>query len=311
MTTDSEFEGDLVDSYLEYLRGRGSKPSITHLSDFDQERYRALFQMLDAITDSEVVKSPPFEDDPLAIRLGLTPESSHPEAALADVELTGVPQSIADSLADVAHSFGLDVLIQSAAESPELLSQTNGLRPWAECQTLGERIVVCSTDYDLNSHELFSNTARILDAVNTVTAVVVVSLETNEGVLLTRDRSVRSIDPINGWVDPEVTYAPQPLELALGSHLHASLPRWDRIATLEELLVLIDVEDDIRVSVEASLRTFVGRRANIPAKREALTQLRSLATDPFVEILHDVQKNALSSEELIVRLRSLSERSPS
>ena len=62
----------IVDDQLRFLHGEGPEPDVSGLSDDDRTEVVELLQLMEALADS-LPSSPPIEEDPVAIRLGLVP----------------------------------------------------------------------------------------------------------------------------------------------------------------------------------------------------------------------------------------------
>lgn len=309
MSSESEeFDGQLIEEYLRYLRGQGPPPRTEQLSDADRRKHEDIFRLLEAVVDADAIESPPLEEDPVAVRLGLTEESV---AALDRSEgfelrgISGLPPTIASSLREVVHQLSGEVEVFAVTGNGHTPHRRNGLRPIAECRSLGEMILVCSTQLP----EL-SNAPRLAASVFAenpmFSAVVVVSSATNEAVALTYSDCVRAIDPSAGWVDPVLPASPEPLELALGRYLARSLPQWDEVARLDDLLLLSEADQDISRSVQKALTDTLNRNVKIPARKKALTELARLSEESLEAVIREVRELQLSGENLIRRLREIS-----
>lgn len=305
MTPDQDYDGELVEEYLRYLRGKGTRPRMDRLSAEDRDHHEGLFELLDAIVDADTTETPPMEEDPVAIRLGLVRRSA---GAPGDIEalqdLPHVPETIALSLREVTQRFQGEVDILTLDPGTAAASYgTNGLRVMAECRSLGELVLVCSSATE-DLSEVPRSAVHLFTATQAVNAVAVASTIDNKAVVLTHADCLRAIDPQSGWADPVAPSLPEPLELALGRHFERSLPRWDEIAKLDEMLVLKDTDDEIAGAVREILTK--KRTAQIPAKKKALEAIRSLSAEPFEDLLRDVRAGRLNGEDLIERLGRIS-----
>lgn len=302
-----EFDGQLIEEFLRYLRGRGPRPQTNDLPDNDRVMHEDLFDLLEAIVDSDLVESPPLEEDPVALRLGVTAEGDdRGEVESAPHGLAELPPAIGSSLGDVAHELNNEVEVNAVRGNGELRREAYGLRILAECHSLGEVVLICSARSDELS-AVPSSVAQMFAVYPVLTAIAVVSEVTSHAVVLTQADCVRAIDPVVGWVEPTLPAAPEPLELALRSYLEKSLPRWDEIARLDELLLLAHADEDITASVSEALSANLGRTAQIAAKKRALRDLESLAARPFEAVLVEVRARRLVGQDLIQRLREISE----
>lgn len=64
-----------VDQYISYLDGEAGQPMIEHLGTEDQQELFAMFRIIEANWVCEI-EMPSFEEDPLAIALGLVPSTN-------------------------------------------------------------------------------------------------------------------------------------------------------------------------------------------------------------------------------------------
>lgn len=307
MSTEYEdYDGQLVEEYLRYLRGQGTRPRTDHLSDRERGRHEQLFQLLEAIVDADAVEMPPMEKDPVAIRLGLIRDGEETSTKGEEPhDLSDLPERIASSLVELVHRFRGEIEVTPMGVGDAATTyKSNGLRVLAECRSLGELVLVCSTPSG-EFTELPGTVAHLFIAHQLVDAVVVASTISNDAVVLTQADCLRAIDPKTGWVNPALPALPEPLELALGRHLERSLPRWDEIAKLDAVLVLADADEEVAASVRESLS--MKRTAQIPAKKRALAEIDGLSAKPFEDLLRDVRAGRLAGKDLIQRLREISE----
>lgn len=63
-------DGDLVEAYLAFLRGRGPEPDLSGLPPDRRETILGQFEIVAALADRDP-ELPPLEQDPVALRLGL------------------------------------------------------------------------------------------------------------------------------------------------------------------------------------------------------------------------------------------------
>lgn len=310
---DPGFEGRFIEEYLRYLRGRGPRPQTAHLPEKDRDSVEDLFEVLEAIVDREAISLPSFEEDPVAIRLGLAAEQ-RVDAGVSQVTwlegLSALPEAIAASLTDVAQQLEGEIEMVRAARSDVVTLGANTVRVEAECRSLGELIVICSTSGD-DLSSLPGALTYLFAARPAATAVAVVSSVSGDAAVLTHADCVRAIDPIAGWVEPGLPSPPEPLELALRRHLEKSLPRWDAVAPLDELLLLAQADEDVDAAAGEAMRDNLGRTARIPAKKRALASLADLDGELLISVLQDVRAGRLAGENLVGRLREIAGPAPS
>ena len=73
---------DLVEEQLRYLRGKGPRPDLSSFDDDTASEVMRLLEIVDALADS-VPASPKFEEDPVAVRLGLV---TAPQVGVAGID---------------------------------------------------------------------------------------------------------------------------------------------------------------------------------------------------------------------------------
>jgi hypothetical protein len=284
-----EPDPETVEALLRHLRGRG--PDAMTGGSVPDEPSGApadgLSALLDAIVDSAEVVHPPFDEDPAAIRLGLVPPST--------------PDALVVSLRELAHRLGgqLDIELLTGDDPGE-----GGWRPRAVARTLNEVVLVVAVgDERLAVH--LDRVAGVFATRPTTTAVTLVSTATWLAVVVTEADCVAAIDPRTGWAAPALPRDPEPFTIALGRHLERSLPRWDEIARLDEMLVLTRDERDLVTAVGRVVADRLGRPARIPTKRAALAELAPLTAGAVAEVIEDVQSGLLAGDDLLGRIRGL------
>lgn len=305
---DKDFVGEIVDQYLRFLRGRGPRPDLDAVPAERRREVEELLALVEAVTDADEVARPPLKEDPVAVRLGLVP--GPPEGGSASGEEVPPREGDADdidaALAEVAQRFRGEVEIGADHGNGSGRFQTHGFLPArAVCRTLGEVVMVCTTD-ESDFSELAERVAPVFMARPMATAVAVVSNDSLLAAVFTQADCVRAIDPIRGWVDPSPSVAPEPIGIALGRHLERSLPHWDEVARLDEMLLLTEAGADVERCVGAAMQDTLSRQARITAKRAALESLQGLAAAAIEGLVDEVRTGRLAGDDLIDRLRDLS-----
>jgi hypothetical protein len=293
--------GERIDEFLRYLRGRGPRPGIEGLPQDEQTELEDLFRVLEAIVDADEPEMPPIDEDPVAARLGLV-EGDDGKAGVA-----AESDPITASLEELVHRLGSEIEVTTDVERSVSRHDVNGLLPArAVCRTLGEVVLICTTEQD-DFLELPHSVALVFADRPAATAIAVVSSASNDALVFTEADCVRAVDPTVGWVDPALPRAPEPLELALGRYLEGSLPRWDEVARLDEMLIFTGAEDVVASSAREALNDILSRSARLPAKKTALEQLRDFPPTPVESVVNEVRLGRLASDGLLQRLRELSE----
>jgi hypothetical protein len=93
----------LLDEYLLFLRGRGPEPDLSGLLPDRQEEIRGQFTIVKALADRRP-ELPPLQQDPVAIRLGLTPREVGQE--LFDEHSESDGDKMGDEMGDETEVFG-------------------------------------------------------------------------------------------------------------------------------------------------------------------------------------------------------------
>jgi hypothetical protein len=304
-----EQEGEFIDAWLRYLRGRGPRPGVGALSESERLAAEELAGLLEAIVDTDETSEPALEDDPVAIELGLVPKPLT-GTGLGLIDRPGGAEVGVDpidaSLRDLGHRFSGELEVQADRENGGPAAAVNGYLPArAICRTLGEVVLVCTTDRD-DFSDLPRRIAHIFLARPTTTAVAMVSTVSLLAVVLTEAECVRAIDPAEGWVDPGLPLPPAPLDMTLGRYLELSLPRWDEVTRLDTVLALTGTSGDISASVATAMDANLNRNARISAKKLAVQNLHGLSRALVEEVVEDVRAGRLRREELISRIGEIS-----
>jgi hypothetical protein len=270
---DDEIDPALVDALLRWQRGQGPRPDVPA----DRED---LLAVLAAVVDSAEIVTPPFDEDPVARRLGLA-------------DATG--NALLVSLRELAHRLGgeLDV---------EEVTGEGAVR--AVGRTLAERIVVLAVDDDDLATGL-DRAATVFTRQPGTTAVALVSPRSLLAVVVTEADSVRAIDPLRGWTDPRLPRDAEPFPIALGRHLERTRPRWDEIAHLDDMLVFAPDPDEVAGTIGRVVAERLGRPVRIPARRTALESLHHLTADTVGAVVDDVRAGRLAGDDLLDRIRVL------
>lgn len=308
MPEDKEYD-ELVEEYLRYLRGHGPHPQIEELAQDERDEVEGLFALLDAAVDADEINEPPLEEDPLAVRLGLITEG-YGTADLGSGAAWGLDADsdpIAVSLEELAHRFGDDLAIATDPDKTRGRCDSEALPPVrAVCWTVGEEVLLCAIDSDDFTH-LPHKLAVVFAHCPDITAIAVASTGSGRAVVLRHADCVSAIRPIEGWGGPGLPMSPEPLALALGRYLEASLPRWDEITPLDQALVFAHAEEEIPGLVRDSFNKTLNRPVRIPAKKTALQQLQDLSPMTIGSVVNEVRAGQLARDTLIERIREVSE----
>lgn len=282
---------DLVDGYLAFLRGRGPQPDLGQLTADQRRRITEQFEIVSALAD-RAPALPPLEQDPVAIRLGLTagsaPAGDPVEAALRELEERFDGQVVLDYAPSWRHW------------------QSGQMAAVAQCSALGNTVAVFTAPDGLPAGEP-AGVAFFLRYYPDVSAVCLSAPDAAEAVLLTAADANVSLDPARGWLEPGAHRPAAPLEVVLGRYFEARLPHWERVAALGELIDLGDVAADAADAAVTTLAQARRARPRLAHRRAAVAALKDLQPASIADVLVDVQAGRLSGDALLSRLSALSE----
>lgn len=306
-----DVSSDLVDSYLLFLRGRGPEPDLSGLSHDRRRRIREQFAIVAAFAD-RAPALPPLERDPVAIRLGLAaPDDGYLAAEPATrsrprsaetADAAGDPVTVA--LRHLELRFDRQVVVDVAPAWKEWPSA--GMSAVAQCSALGDSVAVFTAPARALTGEP-AGVAVFLRRHPDISAVCLSTPDAREAVLLTAADANASVDPVRGWLEPGVHTAADLLEVTLGRHFEARLPRWERVAGFTDLIDLGDVRADAVAVATTTLAHARRARPRLQHKREAVAALRALDPSSIGGVVADVQAGRLSGPALVTRLAALAE----
>lgn len=307
MTSQDDFEGvddALVDAYLLFLRGRGPEPDLTSLAPEPRARATKAFALISALADRDV-QLPPLEEDRVAARLGLfeaeaIASSEDRFSGRGALESDEVARTV---IADLEFRFGewLDVdwhpLWQTALPV--------GLRAAAQGTTLGETMAVCIGDVPRWIDDP-APLASFLLHHHDITSVGIVSSDGQIAAVLRPAETMRAVVPTQGWVTPVGTSAPEPPDLALGRQFEQSIPRWDRVATLDELTALGDIREEAEEICAEAIAEARQAKPRLPHKKQAMALLSRIDAKSLAALIVEVQASDISPEAAVARVASMS-----
>jgi len=289
---DDDRVADLVDEQLRYLRGEGPEPDLTGLTDDERAHVLELFDVVDALADS-LPASPPIEEDPVAVRLGLADR----RRGLSPAPLS---DPVVGSAEELAYRFGGAVEIEAA---PAPVGEPGRWRPVLVCRSLVELALVVV--YDAGAGTPTAADARALFHDNPrLSAVAFTTPDAAAAAVVVPGDSVDRLIPAEGWRTPaELTWGP--LGLALGRHFDRSMPRWDEVTSLPPGDLLEDVAAEAGVIVAEQLRATTSTRPRLPHKRHARDFVSALDPGVFLGWVDAVRARRASGEELVSEVTEL------
>jgi hypothetical protein len=279
-----------IDEQLRYLRGEGPQPDLTALTDDERADVVALLDVVDALSDS-LPASPPMEEDPVAIRLGLV-DGRH--------GLSRLPPShpVVGSAEEVAYRF------IGAVEVEEVRAgELDRWKPVLMCRSLAEMVLVVV--YDAKGAPPTAVDARPLFRDNPhLSAVAFTTPDATSAAVVVPGESVDRLVPAEGWQAPaELTW--EPLGTALGRHFDRSMPRWDEVTSLPTGELLEDLTHEAAGIVAQKLREVASTRPQLAHKRHARDFVAAIDPGVFLTWVDEVRARQPTGEELESQLSRL------
>lgn len=274
---------DFVDEHLRHLRGEGPAPDLTALDEAERAEVGRLLELIDAMTDT-LPASPPLEDDPVAIRLGLVGTTAGDEDDAKD--------AVVAAAEEVAYRFGGAIEVQRIQLSGDAGSSfASGVM----CRSLAETVLVVL--YDASALPSAVDARSIFHEQPELSAVAFSNPDATRAAVVTYAHCVNRLVPAGGWYGP-AELAWEPLELALGGHFERSIPRWEAVSTLPPGDALEELAADALAVVTSELDRVTNSRVQLPHKRHARDFVTALDPAVFVAWIDGVRTRRTSSDQL-------------
>jgi hypothetical protein len=297
---------DLIERYLLFLRGRGPEPDLSVLPAGRQARVAEQLKIVAALADRDL-DFPSIDDDPVAIRLGLIDKmesnrmnTDHPSTP--DDDCGNDDDPVTTSLHELAFRFNKQIAIDFA--STWMPPAPAELQSVAKCTALGEVVAVLTADVERWSWEP-ETVARFFRQHPDVSAVALVSRDAERAVVVTAADVHHSVDPVRGWLAPHSPSSPEPLGIALGRHFDRSLPAWERVTVLDELLGLGDLTTAASEISAAQVASALRAKPRLAHKKESLRTLSKIDPSAIAAVVVEVQSRRLAGDELVDRIARL------
>ena len=289
---DDDRIADLVDEQLRYLRGEGPHPDLTGLTDDERAEVLQVIDLVVALADS-LPASPPIEEDPVAVRLGLVNTGRWPSTVQP-------PDPVVVSAKEFAYRFGGAVEVEAA---PAPRGEVGRWQPVLACRSLAEMVLVVV--YDAEAGTPTAADARALFHDNPdLSAVAFTTSDATAAAVVTPGESVDRLIPTEGWQTPgRLTW--ETLGLALGRHFDRSMPRWDEVTSLPPGDLLEDLAGEAALIVSEKLRNVARTRPHLPHKQHARDFVVALDAGVFVAWVDAVRARRVSSDELVSQVVEL------
>jgi hypothetical protein len=277
-----------VDEQLRYLRGEGPQPDLTGLSDEEQADVVEVLDVVDALADS-LPASPPMEEDPVAVRLGLV-DGPH--------GLSQTSNPVLVSAEELAYRFGGAVEVEEVRTG-----ELDRWKPALVCRSLAETVLVVV--YDPNGRAPRAADARpLFRDYPHLSAVAFTTPNATSAAVVVPGDSVDRLVPAEGWQAPtELMW--EPLGIALGRHFDRSMPRWDEVASLPTDELLEDLTGEAAGIVAEKLREVASTRPQLPHKRHARDFVGAVDPGVFLTWVDEVRARQATGEELVSGLSRL------
>jgi hypothetical protein len=294
---DEDRVAGFVDDQLRFMRGEGPEPDVSGLPDRDRARIVDLLDLVDALIDARPW-SPPLEEDPVAIRLGLVPgKPSSPPGG------SGEPSESADPI--VASTEDLRFRFAGAVEVDRLPSGAGEGRwaPVARCRALAENVLVFV--FRPPERPPSGADARMwLRHDPSLSAIAFTTPDaTGAAVVVPGDADGRFI-PAEGWRPPgALTW--EPLDMALGRYFDQSIPYWDAVASLPREELLDELGSDAASVVGTVFHAVATSRPHLPHKRQARDFVTTLNPAVVVAWADDIRSGRKSSSDVVAVIGEL------
>lgn len=285
----------IVDEQLRFLRGEGSEPDVSGLSDDERAEVAELLQLMEALADS-LPSAPPIEEDPVAIRLGLVPGGPGSPGP------SGPPQPtdpIAVSTDELRYRFG------GAVEVDHLIPR-GGDEPWvpvALCRALAENVLVVAS-YDAGNAPSIDEANVLLHHDPSLTAIVFTTSDATGAAVVEPGDAGGRLVPQEGWQQPGVPTL-EPLGVALGRYFDRSIPRWDAVASLPRGELFDEVGFDPSTIVDSVFRSVAASRPQLTHRRQARDFVAALDPSIAVEWAEGVRQGRTGGDDVASAIRVL------
>jgi hypothetical protein len=312
---------DFIERYLQFLKGAGAEPDLGHLSTAQRREMRARLDVVDALVGLDP-DLPPLEEDPVAMRLGLVPDRrdrgeigddgnhSGPDKSSRRPEDgrygAGAGDAVDIVLSELEASFHGQVVIDRAPawvtwQPRDRFEHSAPLVPVAQCSVLGDLLALFVSEDADAAHES-APVALFLRQFPEVSAVAVVSPDAVRAQVLTAAACNRAVDPVRGWLEPGEFVISTSMDLCLSHYFQQRLPRWDRVARLDDLLNLGDPARDALDVTRAEVDRALGARPRLQYKRAAQQALRDVDPATMAVLIAAVQTGDIDGDLLTQRV---------
>lgn len=294
---DEDRVASLVDDQLRFLRGEGPEPDLSGLSVRDRARMVDLLDLVDALADSRPL-SPPLEEDPVAIRLGLVPgKRSSPPGASG--EPSDPPDPIVASTEELRYRF-------AGAVEVDHLSPAGGEGWWtpvARCRALAENVLVVIFRPAERTPSA-ADARMLLHEDPSLSAIAFTNPDATDAAVVLPGAADGRFVPAEGWRPPgELLW--EPLDIALGRYFDRSIPHWDAVASLPREELLDELGADTAEVVETVFHAVRASRPHLPHRREARDFVARVSPTTVVAWADDIRSGRKTSSDVVAAIGEL------
>lgn len=294
---DEDWAARLVDDQVRFVRGEGPEPDLSGLSDTDRSEMIVVLNLVDALSDSRPL-SPPLEEDPVAIRLGLLPgkPGSPPEES-------GDPSQAVDPI--VASTEELRLRFAGAVEVEHIqpVGDEGWSAPVAVCRALAENVLVVRFQPGDRIPTAADARAFLLDDPS-LTAITFTTPDATGAAVVVPADAVGRFVPAEGWRAPgELTW--NQLGIALGSYLDRSIPDWDAVSSLPREDLLDELGADTITVVSDAFRAVAVSRPHLDHKRKARDFVTTVEPATVVAWADDIRSGRRSGSDVVSAIGTL------
>ena len=294
---DEDWAARLVDDQLRFVRGEGPEPDLSGLSDSERSELIEVLNLVDALVDSRPV-SPPLEEDPVAIRLGLVSGKSG-----SPPEESGDPSQAVDPI--VASTEELRYRFAGAVEVERLqpVDDEGWWAPVAVCRALAENVLVVRFQPGDRTPSAADARALLLDDPS-LTAVTFTTPDATGAAVVVPGDAVGRFVPAVGWRAPgELMW--DSLGIALGSYLDRSIPDWDAVSSLPREELLDELSADATSVVADVLGAVSVSRPHLDHKRKARDFVATVNPATVVRWADDIRSGRMSGSDVVSAIGAL------
>lgn len=241
-----------------------------------QAELAALKALVGEITD---------DHDPVAIRLGLVGNSF-----TSRFDELALGKAIADDIPTLPGGVEFDL-------------QSDGT---VICTSISDRVWIVPHERGSIDGSLRAGRAAFADDPR-ITAVVLYDVNAGQATSLTFSESFRSLEPGDGWAVDDHLPLWSSLHDTLLGFFEQTLPRWEALAGLEQVVDLDEVDTSVLASSTGARDQLAAQRPRLPHKQDAREFVLGFDAEQIAGWVRSVQGGELSPRQLADQLIQLVE----